>query len=67
MYDLHWKISFSNLNQLETCHNKFKSFTFSINYDDKEIIKQKDIWPRGQFSIDTFILRILLKKLLIKT
>ena len=27
--------------------NTFKSFTFSINYMDKNIIYQKELWPKG--------------------
>ena len=40
-------ISFSSLKQLETNHKKFKSFTFDINYLDKDIIYKKELWPRG--------------------
>ena len=40
-------ISFSNISQLTTTHNKFKSFTFSIKYKDKDIVYKKDLWPSG--------------------
>ena len=40
-------IKFSNIKPINTSHNKFKSFTFSINYMDKNIIYQKELWPKG--------------------
>lgn len=41
------KINFYDLHQIKTVHNNFKSFCFSINFLDREIVKQKEIWPRG--------------------
>ena len=41
------EIKFFNLKQINTVHNNFKSFCFSIDYLDREIIKNKEIWPRG--------------------
>lgn len=33
--------------EIKTAHNNFKSFKFSISIFDKEIINQKDSWPKG--------------------
>lgn len=41
------EIKFFDLKQIKTTHNNFKSFNFSINFLDRDIIKRKDIWPRG--------------------
>ena len=35
------------LEQLETKHNRFKSFRLRVKRDDLEIIEKQDFWPKG--------------------
>lgn len=41
------KITFSNLEQIKTKHNFFKSFSFLIDANEKNNIMNPDIWPKG--------------------
>lgn len=45
-----------DLKQIETKHSNSKSFTFAIDYFDREIIKNKEIWPRG-LIVNRFIFK----------
>lgn len=42
-----FKIQHWNLNELKTVHDKFKAYTFDINFLDREILNDDSLWPRG--------------------
>ena len=40
-------VSVIELEQLETKHNRFKSFRVRVKRDDLETIEERDFWPQG--------------------
>ena len=40
-------VTVMELEQLDTKHNRFKSFRVRVKRDDLEIIEERDFWPQG--------------------